>query len=53
VRAAFDRGTELTVVPFDEAVLAADREARSPVDAAPHSPAVAVLRELAAELTAH
>jgi CO dehydrogenase maturation factor len=53
VRAAFDDDIELTPVPFDDAVLAADRAARSPVDAAPDSPAVAVLRELAAELPPH
>jgi CO dehydrogenase maturation factor len=38
------------VIPDDAAVRAADREGASPVDHAPHSPALGVLRELASSL---
>ncbi len=40
------------VIPKDGAVLAADRVGASPVDHAPGSPAVGVLRELASSLVA-
>lgn len=38
------------VIPHDEAILDADRSGRSPVDAAPNSPAVLAVSELAALL---
>ena len=38
------------VIPEDRAVLAADRAGASPIDHAPGSPAMAVLRELASSL---
>ena len=38
------------VIPDDAAVRTADREGASPVDHAPHSPALGVLRELASTL---
>jgi CO dehydrogenase maturation factor len=36
------------VIPQDDAILDADRSGRSPVDVAPHSPAVAAITKLAA-----
>lgn len=49
VRAAFP-DEEIFIVPADSAVVAADRLGLSPVDSAPHSPAVEALLALASTL---
>jgi CO dehydrogenase nickel-insertion accessory protein CooC1 len=48
IRAAL--GVDVTEVPEDPAVLAADRDGRSVVDAAPRAPAVSILSAFAASL---
>ena len=50
IRAAL--GADLVMVPEDLAILAADREGRSVIDTAPHTPAVAVLARVAMALWA-
>lgn len=41
---------DLVVVPFDEQIIAADREGVAPLDLAPQGAAVSALRELSARL---
>jgi CO dehydrogenase maturation factor len=49
IRAALP-GQEVAVVPEDPAISQADREARSPIDTAPHPPAVQAVARLATRL---
>lgn len=51
IEAAF-AGHELVRVPYDPALRDAEREGRSPLDAAPTSPAVTALTDMAASVAA-